>query len=132
MGYKLEKPYTDIQRADFICEHQGFNYYEDNNCIIMYSSSEKIVNGEVVDRTQDADYIAEQKKQLIQQAKDKRDKVIDAVTSSVILDQLQKEVGIITQAIYDSRFAAKANMYQNATNEFYITTGLIATTSIEV
>lgn len=61
MSYKLEKPYTDIQRADFICEHQGLNYYEDNNCIIMYLDTEKIVDGEAVDRTQDADYIAEQK-----------------------------------------------------------------------
>lgn len=60
MSYKLKKPYTDVQRADFICEHQGLNYYEDDNCIIMYLDTEKIVDGEAVDRAQDADYIAEQ------------------------------------------------------------------------
>lgn len=63
MGYKLEKPFTDIQRADFVCEHQGLNYYEDDNCIIMYSNSEKIENGESIDISQTPEYIAEQKKQ---------------------------------------------------------------------
>lgn len=61
MGYKLEKPYTDIQRADFVCEHQGLNYYEDDNCIIMYLDSEKIVDGEAIDISQTPEYIAEQK-----------------------------------------------------------------------
>src|SRR5574344_1301467 len=49
MSNKLLKPYTDIQRADFVCLHQGLNYYEDDNCIIMYSNSEKIENGEAID-----------------------------------------------------------------------------------
>ena len=61
MSYKLEKPYKDIDKANFVHEHQSLNYYEDDNCIIMYLDSEKIVNGVAVDRTQDADYIAEQK-----------------------------------------------------------------------
>jgi len=60
MSYKLEKPYTDIQRADFICEHQGLNYYEDGNCIIMYDNSESVTDGVVVDLTQDPTWIAEQ------------------------------------------------------------------------
>lgn len=62
MGYILQKPYTNIQRADFICEHQGLNYYEDDNCIIMYLNTEKIENGEPIDISQTPEYIAELEK----------------------------------------------------------------------
>ena len=61
MSYKLEKPFTDKQRADFICEHQRLNYYEDDNCIIMYLDSESVTNGIVNDISQTPEYIAEQK-----------------------------------------------------------------------
>ena len=61
MSYKLEKPYTDVARADFVCEHQGLNYYEDDNCIIMYLNTEKIVDGEIIDISETPEYIAEQK-----------------------------------------------------------------------
>src|SRR5574344_3122077 len=98
MSYKLEKPYTDTQRADFVCEHQGLNYYEDDNCIIMYPDTEKIVNGKAIDRTQDADYIAEQlvkaKADKLQENTTKRDaRLIAGVTYKNILfdsDQDQK------------------------------------------
>jgi hypothetical protein len=124
MGYTLAKPFSDVARADFVCEHQGLNYYEDDNCIIMYLDSEKIVNGESVDRTQDADYIAEQKKQLIQTAKATRDTKIDSLTNSALIDLLQLKAGEISQAIYDSRTLAKAQMYEQAKHDFYNTTGL--------
>lgn len=58
MSYKLEKPYTDKQRADFICEHQGFNYYKDDNCIIMYLDSESVADGVVTDISETPEYIA--------------------------------------------------------------------------
>ena len=61
MSYKLEKPYTDIQRANFIVERQGLNYYEDDNCIIMYSNNESVTDGVVTDLTQDPAWVAEQK-----------------------------------------------------------------------
>ena len=94
----LTKPFTDKQRADFICEHQGLNYYEDDNCIIMYLDTEKIVDGKAVDRTQDADYIAEQlakaKADKLQENTTKRDaRLIAGVTYKNILfdsDQDQK------------------------------------------
>lgn len=44
----LEKPFTNKQRADFVCEHQGLNYYEDDSCVIMYDNSEIIIDGEAV------------------------------------------------------------------------------------
>lgn len=60
MSYKLEKPYTDIERADFVCEHQGLNYYEDEYCIIMYLDSESVIDGTIVDISETPEYIAEQ------------------------------------------------------------------------
>jgi hypothetical protein len=60
MSYKLEKPFTDIQRANFICEHQGLNYYEDDNCIIMYPNTESVIDGVVTDISQTPEYISEQ------------------------------------------------------------------------
>src|SRR5574344_1947518 len=71
MSNKLLKPYTDIQRADFVCLHQGLNYYEDDNCIIMYSNSEKIENGESIDISQTIEYIT------LQLAKAKADKLAE-------------------------------------------------------
>lgn len=77
MGYKLEKPYTNIQRADFVYEHQGLNYYEDDNCIIMYSDSESVIDGVVTDISQTPEYIAEQlakaKEAKLQENATKRD-----------------------------------------------------------
>jgi hypothetical protein len=58
MSYKLEKPYTDTQRADFVCEHQGLNYYEDDNCIIMYENTESVTDGIVTDISDTDDYKA--------------------------------------------------------------------------
>lgn len=130
MSYKLEKPYTENQRTSFVCEHQGLNYYEDRNCIIMYSNNEKIVNGKSVDRTQDADYIAEQKKQLIQQAKVTRDTAINEITNAKLLDDLQLDAGTITQAIYNARKTARLAQLAEVNATFYTTTGLIQPTTI--
>ena len=98
MGYTLAKPFSDVARADFICLHQGLNYYEDDNCIIMYANTEKIVNGVAVDRSQDADYIAEQlaeaKIAKLQENINKRDtRLVAGVTYKNVLfdsDQDQK------------------------------------------
>ena len=60
MGYTLAKPFSDVARADFVCEHQGLNYYEDDNCIIMYPNTEKIVNGKIVDISTSPEYLAQQ------------------------------------------------------------------------
>jgi hypothetical protein len=98
MSYKLEKPYTDKQRADFVCEHQGLNYYEDDDCIIMYLNTEKIVNGEAIDISQTPEYIAEElakaKADKLQENTTKRDaRLIAGVTYKNILfdsDQDQK------------------------------------------
>lgn len=146
MSYKLEKPYTDKQRADFVCEHQGLNYYEDDDCIIMYLDSESVTNGVVTDISDTDEYKAKVKKQEIQAAKAIRDEAIDKITNSILIDQLLiKELDLklaattITQAeydtakaIYDARIVAKATQYVVAKETFYTTTGLIEPTTITV
>ena len=62
MSYTLNKPFKDIQKADFVCLHQGLNYYEDDNCIIMYLNSESVIDGVVTDITSTPEYIAEELK----------------------------------------------------------------------
>ena len=56
MSYKLDKPYTDKQRADFIVEHnynQGLNIEETDTALYALEPFEKLVNDEVVDNTEE-------------------------------------------------------------------------------
>lgn len=48
MSYKLEKPYTDTQRADFVCEHQGLTPVETGNAFYMLEANELFENDEVI------------------------------------------------------------------------------------
>ena len=94
MSYKLQKPYTDIQRADFVCEHQGLNYYEDDNCIIMYLNTEKIVDGEAIDISKTPEYIEDKAKkelilknnEIILQIEELEKKKIRAITDFILYD----------------------------------------------
>ena len=88
------------------------------------------INNIVSNISQTDDYINEQKKQSILQAKSTRDKIIDAVTSSVLIDQLQLSANIITQEVYNTRFSAKSALYSNAITQFYSTTNLIPVSTI--
>jgi len=45
MSYKLEKPYTDKQRADFVCAYQGLTPYEDETAFYFLEANE-MVNGD--------------------------------------------------------------------------------------
>lgn len=59
MSYKLEKPCTDTQRADFVCEHQGMNYAEDDNAIYFLENWESLNPGGIIaGSAMDSDYIA--------------------------------------------------------------------------
>lgn len=57
MSYKLEKPYTDIERADFIVEYnhrQGLKIEEGvNGELFALEPFEKLVDGEVIDNTEE-------------------------------------------------------------------------------
>ena len=57
MSYKLEQPYTDKQRADFIVlhNHQNGRKIEEgvNGELFALEPYEKLVDGEVIDNTQE-------------------------------------------------------------------------------
>lgn len=99
MAYILNKPFTETQRADFICEHQGLNYYENDTCIIMYLDSEKILNDEAVDRTQDVDYKEKIKKENITNSLNSRNKIGNSVSNTLLWDDLLLEAGFLVEAL---------------------------------
>lgn len=80
----LYKPYTDIQRANFVCEHQGLNYYEDDNCIIMYADSESVTDGVVTDLTQEPAWVMEQRLKKFQQSIQYQHDVFDEYSREAI------------------------------------------------
>lgn len=56
MSYKLNKPYTDKQRADFIVEYnhkQGLIIEETNTALYALEPFEKLVGDEVIDNTEE-------------------------------------------------------------------------------
>lgn len=64
MSYKLEKPYTETERLDFIVEYnhnQSLSIEETDIAIFALEPWEKIVDGEVIDNTEE--YEAEKAKQ---------------------------------------------------------------------
>ncbi len=64
MGYKLEKPFKNTERAEFICEHQGMKFDEDENAIYMLEEWENIENGEIIGSQTDIPYITSKVLQL--------------------------------------------------------------------
>ncbi len=56
MSYKLDKPYTDEQRANFIVEYnhnQGLIIEETDTALYALESYEKLVGDEVIDNTEE-------------------------------------------------------------------------------
>ena len=54
MSYKLEKPYSDIQRADFIVEYnhqKGLLIKETDNALYAVEPWEKLEGDKVIDNT---------------------------------------------------------------------------------
>src|SRR5574344_1823258 len=47
-------------RVNFINEHSGLNYYEDDNAIYMLQPFEKVIDGEIKGLETDPEYIASQ------------------------------------------------------------------------
>ena len=118
MGYTLAKPFSDVARADFVCEHQGLNYYEDDNCIIMYSDSEKIVNGVAVDNSE------EYNKQLAEQ--EAKIQAMKNITKRQLLfwlyqNKQKTETDILTaiDTIMDKDKKYLAQVSYNGTNNYY-------------
>lgn len=55
---KLQKPFTDTQRADFVCQHQGMKYAEDDAAIYFLEDYEEIQNGEIINISNTSEYQA--------------------------------------------------------------------------
>lgn len=71
MGYKLEKPYTERQRCDFIVEHNHNNslkIIEEANCIYALEEDEILQNGEII---KDPEYQEKKQKTLAKQEYEK-------------------------------------------------------------
>lgn len=56
MSYKLEKPYTDEQRANFVCEHLGLIPVETDDAFYFLEDWEELQNGQVADISNTDDY----------------------------------------------------------------------------
>lgn len=67
MSYKLEQPYTDEQKADFIVKYnhnQGLTVEETDLALFALEPFEKLIDGEIIDNT--AEYEAEKAKQEVE------------------------------------------------------------------
>lgn len=69
MGYKLEKPYTDEQRADFVVAYQGMTPVETNNAFYFLETCETLQNDEIVDISNTEEYKAKVLAEEINQKK---------------------------------------------------------------
>src|SRR5574344_462689 len=47
MSYRLKKPYTDTQRADFVCLHQGLEPYENEFALYFLEPNETIKDNKI-------------------------------------------------------------------------------------
>jgi len=65
MSYKLDKPYTDTERADFVCLHQGMTPVETDEAFYFLEAYEEMQDGIAVDVSEDADYITAVKAQKL-------------------------------------------------------------------
>ena len=89
-----------------------------------------LVDGEVIDISDMPEYIAEQKKILIQAAKITRDTAINEITNAKLLDDLQHDSGQITDTIYNTRKATRLAQLAEVQAAFYTATGLAQPTII--
>lgn len=58
MSYKLEKPYTDTQRADFVVSHQGMKSIETEDALYFLEDYEQLQNGEIINVSETDEYKA--------------------------------------------------------------------------
>lgn len=58
MGHTLNKPYSEEEYADFVCEHQELIPIETDSAFYMLEAHEKLQNGEIVDVSETDEYKA--------------------------------------------------------------------------
>lgn len=58
MSYQLNKPYTETQRADFVCLHQGMKPVETDTAFYFLEEHEELQNDTVIDVSNTDEYKA--------------------------------------------------------------------------
>lgn len=53
MSYKLNRPYTETQKFNFVVAHQGKNFQETSTAYYALEPWEKLVDDEVIDNTEE-------------------------------------------------------------------------------
>jgi len=61
MSYKLDKPFTGVEKADFVVARQGMKYAEDDTAIYFLEDYEEMQNSEIIDITNTSEYIKAQR-----------------------------------------------------------------------
>lgn len=106
MANILTKPYTNKQRADFVCEHQGLNYYEDDNCIIMYENTESVTDGVITDISETPEYLAKQVIKSNISALDTFTQTLDVKTNNKVIHEFMLDANYLINAV---DFVAQTN-----------------------
>jgi uncharacterized protein YuzE len=119
-------PYINYDENGNIIGHFANQQYEEQLYFDIPNDGKiyKIENNKLVEDTN------AEKKQLIQSAKEIRDKAINEITNAKLLDDLQLDAGTITQTVYDARKTARLAQLAEVQNTFYTTTGLTKPTTI--
>lgn len=123
MSYKLNKPYTETQKFNFIVAHQGKNFQETSTAYYALEPWEKLINDEVIDNTEEyeaqkAQEEAERINELFMTRSDFFDATIKAFGTDE--DDLLTAIGsaIVPLGIDNTAQKIALNNYKNALN-FY-------------
>lgn len=111
MSYKLEKPYTEKQRADFIVEYnhnQGLKIEETNSCLYALSDNEIMENNVPIQNPnydfEMAEQLKEEKKKQIQLQLEELDKKrIRAICEPSIRTETQSWLEYYNQQVLELR-----------------------------
>lgn len=110
MGYKLEKPFTNIERADFVCEHQGLMPIEIDSAFYMLEVYEELQNGEIINISNTDEYIM-----------DKLQEQIDAIMDEYVTAIASFDNIWCRNVILGIKTAAQYETARNAIKEEYFT-----------
>lgn len=119
----LQKPFTDIQRADFIIEYNhnnGLKIEETEMALYALQEYEVIENDKIIDISQTPEYIAEQE-HLEQERKAQRKITKRQMLFWLYLNKQKTESDILNaiNAIPDETQKYLAGVSYNGTNDFY-------------
>lgn len=89
MSYILYKPYTDEEKANFVCLHQGLQNHEDDVAFYFLENNEMLQDGEIIiNPNYDAEQLEKAKTRKLEENCTKRDErlMTGVIYKSVIFD----------------------------------------------